>query len=425
MRLGEILIEAQIITLRQLEEALEAQVMLGARLGTCLVELGYIDLDGLSNALAHQHRLPAALASHFDRADPELQLRLAANFAERYACVPLFRVGKRSAVIAATGPLEPRPLAIIAEELGLSVDRLIVSIAPELRIRYTLERVYNIPRPQRFLRAPGAPRARPSRLEFPDVAMPTLDEVAAPPPSRPKQDTGERRRYVKTLGEGQTEESSLIAISSMDLEEIPDDDLPTTVELIAAGRDREEVASLAIAALRHLIHDTQAVVLFSLRGAIVVSSAAYRRDGRKKPSIALPSDDKGAVASALRTKTFVRTGPDHTEMDQRLPCRSASTAATSSSRHSSRVHARSRHLASRLARPSMSRWSRRSLALPLPATRASCAKRFSSDLAPAVFARRHARPSLERAIERALLGEPAQVRDIDERQRRVGDVAQR
>lgn len=317
MRLGEILVAAQIITLQQLEHALEAQVMLGARLGTCLVELGYIDLDGLSNALAHQHRLPAALASHFDRADQELQLSLSANLAERTGCVPLFRIGKRSAVIAATGPLEPRSMAIIADELGLAVEHLILSIAPELRIRYTLERIYNIARPQRFLRAPGAPRAMPAKLVFPEIELPAPEEPAEPP-TRPRHDTGERRRYVKTLVEPQAEESAIAIDPDTDLEEIPDDDLPSSVESIAAGRDREEVTSLTIAAIRHLIPATEAVVLFSLRGAIVVKSASFRRDGRRLPSIALPIEDQGAVASALRTKALVCTGPVHTDIDRRL-----------------------------------------------------------------------------------------------------------
>lgn len=40
------------------------------------------------------------------------------------------------------------------------------------------------------------------------------------------------------------------------------------------------------------------------------------------------------------------------------------------------------------------------------------------------LSRRQAGPPLERAIERALLGEPAQICDVDERQRRVGDVGQ-
>lgn len=318
MRLGEILVVAGILDQQQLERALQAQVMLGARLGTCLVELGLIDLDGLANALSHQHGLPAALASHFDRANPTLQLALDANLAERYACVPLFHVGKRSAVIAATGPLAPRTLAIIAEDLGMPADRLIASIAPELRIRYTLERVYNITRPQRFLRAPGAPRAKPISHVFPDSGVLLLDEVPEPP-RHSREETADRRRYVATLGELQSEKDAVIAIDpETDLEEIPDDDLPTAVDMIAAGRDREEIASLAIAVIRRLVADTDGVVLLNLRGAIVVTAASFRRDGKKLRSAALAVEEENAVAIALRTKTMVQRGPTHSDSDRPL-----------------------------------------------------------------------------------------------------------
>src|SRR3569623_1378681 len=164
MRLGELLLEAGVITPVQLEEALRAQVMWGARLGTSLVELGYIDLDALSNALGFQQHLPAALASHFDRADRELQRLLAPNHADKFEASPLFRVGGRAVVVASAEPLDEHALAVIADELGC--DKIIESIAPELRIRYALERVYQIMRPQRFPRAPGSARAVPVSLSI-------------------------------------------------------------------------------------------------------------------------------------------------------------------------------------------------------------------------------------------------------------------
>jgi hypothetical protein len=316
VRLGEILIGAGIITAAQLEQALEAQVMLGARLGTSLVELGHIDLDGLSNALAHQHKLPAALATHFDRADPVVQRAVSPSLAERYCAVPLFRVGKRSGVVASLGPLDGRAVAMLADEIGIEPDRLIVSVAPELRIRYTLERVYNIPRTQRFLRAPGAPRAQPTTHVFEDVGQLELDGPAAVPVEIVRQDTSERRRYVRTLADGETSEP--IAIGETDLEEIPDDDLPASVDMIAAGRDREEVTSLAIAVIRNLMPATDGVALFTLRGAIVVSSASFRRDGRKIASVALPLDGGGVIVSALHTRAVARSGPIHIDIDRKL-----------------------------------------------------------------------------------------------------------
>ena len=56
-RLGELLVAAGLLTTDQVDRALRAQVMWGARLGTNLIELGFIDLDTLSTVLAQQHSL--------------------------------------------------------------------------------------------------------------------------------------------------------------------------------------------------------------------------------------------------------------------------------------------------------------------------------------------------------------------------------
>lgn len=155
-RLGEHLVAAGLLTPEQVEQALRAQVMWGGRLGTNLVELHFLELDALSKALGRQHHLPAVLARHFEKADPGLQRLLSADFAERFSCVPVLRMGpERHIVIASLAPLLPRQLAIIADELAVDVDRLVPAIAPELRIRYQLERVYHIRRAARFLRARG------------------------------------------------------------------------------------------------------------------------------------------------------------------------------------------------------------------------------------------------------------------------------
>ena len=46
--LGDVLVETGRIDEEQLEEAKRAQVLNGGRLGTCLVELGHVDLDTLT-----------------------------------------------------------------------------------------------------------------------------------------------------------------------------------------------------------------------------------------------------------------------------------------------------------------------------------------------------------------------------------------
>src|SRR5215468_5798168 len=125
-RLGELLVAAGLLTPDQVEQALRAQVLWGGRLGTNLVELHYLELDPLSRALGRQHHLPAALARHFEKADPELQARLPPEIAERFSCVPLLRMGPdKHVVIAAAAPLTPRQLAIIASALAVDVARLV------------------------------------------------------------------------------------------------------------------------------------------------------------------------------------------------------------------------------------------------------------------------------------------------------------
>lgn len=197
-RLGELLIKMGELTAPEIEQALRAQVMWGGRLGTNLVELGYIDLDVLATALGKQKLLPAALGKHFDKADPAVQSRLGPDLAEKYSCVPLMLAGpQRSQLILATlAPLDAKAIAIIADDMRWDPEKIVVSIAGELRIRYHLERVYNIARGTRFLRSKGKtippfPQLEIDPLAFEDSqvdnpADPVPPIVAAAPPPTPE-----------------------------------------------------------------------------------------------------------------------------------------------------------------------------------------------------------------------------------------------
>jgi hypothetical protein len=178
-RLGELLVASGLLTVEQVERALRAQVMWGGRLGTNLVELHVLELDPLSQAIGRQHTLPAALARHFEKADPELQRMLSPDFAERFSCVPLLRMGpEQHVVVASIAPLTPRQLAIIADELDVAPARIVPALAAELRIRYQLERVYNIRRAARYLRARG--NSIPPFPQFPVLPLPSEPELELP-----------------------------------------------------------------------------------------------------------------------------------------------------------------------------------------------------------------------------------------------------
>jgi hypothetical protein len=259
-RLGELLVAAGLLTPEQVEQALRAQVLWGGRLGTNLVELHYLELDPLSRALGRQHHLPAALARHFEKADPELQAQLSPEIADRFSCLPLLRMGPDPhIVIAAATPLAPRQLAIIADELAVDVARLVPVVAAELRIRYQLERVYRIRRAARFLRARGS--SIPPFPAFQILPVQPDAEIDLTAPSLPVA-TREMEAYrpepadAPATERAPTEPDPDPVPAAADAEPAPDDDLlpieveePEPVEDEALARERRHyVRTIADAA---------------------------------------------------------------------------------------------------------------------------------------------------------------------------------
>lgn len=157
-RLGELLVQLQLITDAQLHEGLQTQVLYGGRVGTNLVELGYLTLDQLAKALARRHRVPAALGNHFDRCDRALQARVPAHIAGKWRAVPIGKLAQDQSriAVAVRDPLPEHGRGELAFQLDVDPEHLVFAVAPELRIHYHLELAYGIPRANRFMRVPGA-----------------------------------------------------------------------------------------------------------------------------------------------------------------------------------------------------------------------------------------------------------------------------
>ncbi|HEY4240910.1 MAG TPA: hypothetical protein VGM88_13900 [Kofleriaceae bacterium] len=149
MKLGTLLLRNAAIGLSQLEAALRNQVLYGGRLGTNLVELGYIDLELLSAYLAELTGLPIATPTLLDDADPRLLEKLGADAAHRLRAIPLGPLG--TAETLAVGFVEPdaTTIAQAGEALGATITPYVV---PELRALYYLEKLFGLPRRARFLR---------------------------------------------------------------------------------------------------------------------------------------------------------------------------------------------------------------------------------------------------------------------------------
>jgi len=166
MRLGTLLLRDAIITLTQLEQSLRAQVLGGGRLGTNLVELGFIDLNMLGRYLARSLDLPLAIADRFEKADPHYLELLGAEMADRHSAIPLGIEHDDPGAIGVVmcNPRDQASIAALEEHLKLRVQPY---VAAELRLFYYLERYYSIRRRTRFTRSSKAgntgQEARPAR----------------------------------------------------------------------------------------------------------------------------------------------------------------------------------------------------------------------------------------------------------------------
>jgi hypothetical protein len=172
MRLGEFLVQQELVKVEELEKALRAQVLYGGRLGTNLVEMGFLDLDILARSLAKLLGVPAAVQKHFDQVDPSTLALVPAKLAAKHGCIPLgmTRTSFRQLAVAFMNPQE---LSAV-DELGFVTGaRITACVAPELRVLFYLEKFYDLPRKNRYLRM----------------------ESAAPP------DHDERRRFVEPMPE--------------------------------------------------------------------------------------------------------------------------------------------------------------------------------------------------------------------------------
>src|SRR4051812_48601553 len=156
MKLGTLLLRNAAIGLSQLEGALRNQVLYGGRLGTNLVELGFIDLEMLSTYLAELSGFPVATATLLDGAHPSLIDKLGADDAHRLRAVPLGYMGEDGSVaVAFVDPTDTQAIEQVSDRLASQITPYIV---PELRALYYLERHFGQPRRARFVRAarPGS-----------------------------------------------------------------------------------------------------------------------------------------------------------------------------------------------------------------------------------------------------------------------------
>jgi type IV pilus assembly protein PilB len=146
IRIGDVLIEAGVLTTEQLSKALEIQGAASAgvrqkrkRLGKILVELNYISEEQLATALSVQINVPRVDLPSLDIANPIIDL-IPREIAEAHVLMPYAKEGRRL-MVAMSDPLNFTAIDDLRFRTGLEV---VAAVTTESSILSAIEKYYRV-----------------------------------------------------------------------------------------------------------------------------------------------------------------------------------------------------------------------------------------------------------------------------------------
>ena len=138
LRLGQLLLKAEIITDEQLKQAQGEQKLKGATLSSVLIEMGFLAEDDLLDFLHKRYGLPSINLS-----DIELESKLVGlvgeEFMQKHQVIPVRRSGS-TLYLAMVDPFDVSVIDDITFRTGYHVEALVAS---ETDIKATIARYFN------------------------------------------------------------------------------------------------------------------------------------------------------------------------------------------------------------------------------------------------------------------------------------------
>ncbi len=151
IKLGELLLLEHLITPDQLDEALKCQTIFGIKLGSSLIELGFITDEQLCRLLSSKLGVPAASSRAMSALSQEVISQVPAQLASKYRVVPIRLDGKKLA-LAMADPTDFKAADEVAFVTGFII---IPHVAPDVRITSALSEYYHVRGDVRYLMAEG------------------------------------------------------------------------------------------------------------------------------------------------------------------------------------------------------------------------------------------------------------------------------
>jgi type IV pilus assembly protein PilB len=137
LKLGELLLKAQLIKPEQLDKALAEQQAVGGKLGEILQKLGYVTEDDIIDCLSHQFGVPSINLRHFD-IDENVVKVIPADLARKYNVIPVNKTGATLTVAMA----DPTNIFAMDEITFMTGYRVEPVVSSEEAIREAIDRYF-------------------------------------------------------------------------------------------------------------------------------------------------------------------------------------------------------------------------------------------------------------------------------------------
>jgi hypothetical protein len=141
------LVEARRLTPLQMEEALKNQAIFGGRLGTNLIEMGFLEEDEVAEFLSRKMGLPCVPSDQLMSVPPEVIRLIPKELAVKYHIIPIAIEKKRLSLAM----LDPSDLPLMDEISFVTGYVIIPLIATEMRMTLALEKHYGLKPNTRFV----------------------------------------------------------------------------------------------------------------------------------------------------------------------------------------------------------------------------------------------------------------------------------
>ena len=201
MSLSSLIVQREVATMRQVEEALARQVIYGGDLVTNLLEVARIDEGVLTRLLAESMHLTAAPAGELPVAAERVWALVPPELAAQRSVVPLELDGERL-VLAVTEPMPGDIEEQLAFALGMTIEQ---RAAPAVRVKQAIARIYGVPlerRMQRLLARLAGEASTSGSMPPPLGAVPWVMEPPRPPSAPPGRSTARNFPAARAASSG-------------------------------------------------------------------------------------------------------------------------------------------------------------------------------------------------------------------------------